>query len=181
MAEESPVRKLALRALKGLKTLSQGFASGCCEAASVCFEERGHTSGVRVTIKLLLGSESEDAVSVEWKPVPQPTRRTWNDLAEAAEYGACGVAFLLISEFTEFSVIERSPKGEGFDYWLGEEDDLFQKKARLEISGTRLGAKEADKRVEVKRRQTDASDASRLPAYIVVVDFGTPTSRVVKK
>jgi hypothetical protein len=49
---------------------------------------------------------------------------------------------MLIRQLTQFTVIERSRKGTGFDYWLGSEDEAgelpFQNKVRLEVSGIDL-------------------------------------------
>ena len=59
------------------------------------------------------------------------------------EQAAYGTAFLIIRELTDLTVIERSRKGTGFDYWLGtfdtDEGQLFQNKVRLEVSGIRKG------------------------------------------
>jgi hypothetical protein len=85
-------------------------------------------------------------------------------------------------EFTDYVVIEQAYQGGGFDYWLGRDDDaLFQGAARLEVSGTCSGRYEANSRKNKKLKQTDPSDASGLPAFVVVVDFKTPMAWVVRK
>lgn len=97
--------------------------------------------------------------------------------------GAYGIAFLLIRDLTGLGVIERSRKGTGFDYWLGHAgDDLpFQNKARLEVSGIRQGdAARQAARMSRKTKQTERSDGV-LPAYVIVVEFGTPTALVVRR
>jgi hypothetical protein len=48
-------------------------------------------------------------------------------------------AILLMRALTGYTVIERSRKGTGFDWWLGTEDNLFQGKVRLEVSGILRG------------------------------------------
>ncbi|MEG3845987.1 hypothetical protein QT971_01810 [Microcoleus sp. herbarium19] len=78
-----------------------------------------------------------------------------------------------------FTVIERSRKGTGFDYWLGIQDSTatlpFQRMARLEVSGIRQGNRsQINARVKQKIEQTRASDAQGLPAYIIVVEFARP-------
>lgn len=47
----------------------------------------------------------------------------------------------MAKELTSLVVVERSKKGPGFDYWLGQsdDDDLFANKARLEVSGILAG------------------------------------------
>jgi hypothetical protein len=59
-------------------------------------------------------------------------------MQEASEYGAYGVAITLALELTETAQVERSAKGTGIDYWLGDGRDergIFQRTARLEVSG----------------------------------------------
>lgn len=122
------------------------------------------------------------AYQVHWAAVHEQAKRCWNDLQEAVEHGAYGIAFLLIRELTDFTVIERARKGPGFDYWLGHDDGLFQRKARLEVSGIQNGSEsEVNYRAKEKMKQTKPSDGQGLPAYIVVVEFNQPVSRVVIK
>lgn len=55
----------------------------------------------------------------------------------------------------------------------------FENKARLEVSGIRNGnQKVVTARVRAKLAQTEVSDETRLPAYIVVVEFGQPVADV---
>jgi hypothetical protein len=87
---------------------------------------------------------------------------------------------------TKLTVIERSIKGRGFgfDFWLGSIDDpqtLFQRKARLEVSGIRQGSQSIlQSRVNMKLEQISPSDALS-PGYVCVVEFGTPRARIVQK
>ena len=110
-------------------------------------------------------------------------RRCWADLEFTTEQGAYGIAAVLMPTLTGLRFLERTRKGTGFDYWLGSEDDLlFQKKARLEVSGLRKGDEpEIRSRVKRKKEQTKRSDGVALPAYILIVEFGKPQSRVVKR
>jgi hypothetical protein len=70
----------------------------------------------------------------------------------------------------------------GFDYWMGDESAIpFQSKARLEISGIRRGDDSDIKaRVRQKLKQTNQSDGL-LPAYVIVVEFGSPLAEVRRK
>src|ERR1700730_18242184 len=56
---------------------------------------------------------------MEWPPVDDQARRSHNDIQEATERGAYGIAILIICDLTGMVVVERSAKGPGFDYWLG--------------------------------------------------------------
>ena len=89
----------------------------------------------------------------------------------------------MVQELTDYTVIERSVKSTGIDYWLGFEDDmLFQRKARLEISGILNGDERTiNARVKTRLSQTGQSDSTKLPAFVFIVEFGTPTAKTVKK
>jgi hypothetical protein len=110
-------------------------------------------------------------------------RRTFNDLQEATENGAYGIALLLVCSRLGFTVIERSRKGTGFDYWLGDEETLpFQNKARLEVPGILCGSQsQIAARIREKRQQLRRSDQGRLPGYIVVVEFSYPHAAVTQR
>lgn len=99
------------------------------ECASVCFEDRSHTAGVSIKVVGLANTE----FAVLWETVTDVQRRTYNDLVEATEHGAYGVAIILLREITGKKAIDRSKKGPGFDYWIGDTDDyelIFRNKAQ---------------------------------------------------
>jgi len=83
------------------------------------------------------------------------------------------IAILLALKLTDYTIVEKSARKNGFDYWLGKKDDiLFQKKARLEISGIFNGSeKDINKRYNVKVKQTEQSDALKIPAYIALLNL----------
>jgi len=144
------------------------------------WENREHKSGVTFH---LAGMKAAQFL-MEWSPVDNQARRSHNDLQEATERGAYGIAILIVCDLTGMVVVERSAKGPGFDYWLGNEDEddasdeLFAKKARLEVSGILSSSRsQAQARVRGKREQMKPSD--RLaPGYVAVVEFGTPIACV---
>ena len=121
--------------------------------------------------------------SLSWSEgVTEPKRRFWNDLEEATQQGAYAVAILLLHALTGYTVIERSRKGTGFDWWLGTADNLFQGKARLEVSGILRGTtRRINSRLKARVGQTRQSDRLALTAYVVVVEFGTPRAKVVQR
>jgi hypothetical protein len=127
----------------------------------------------------------EATFTARWPTVDEQVRRCWNDTQEATEQGASAVALLLIVQLTEYTVVERSKKGTGFDYWLGlqdEEDELpFQNQARLEVSGILSGTRSAImSRVRQKLNQVSVTDGT-WPAFVVVVEFSSPESQIEKK
>lgn len=167
----------------GLPGISPRFGAALAEAAVVCLESQSHASGVGMSVNGDFARE----LSLEWLPQSDPDqiRRSWADEQECTEYGACALAALLVVELTPWTVVERARKdGGGFDYWLGPQDKaspLFQGKGRLEVSGIAQGsASTIEGRVALKVRQTYKSVATRLPAIVVVIEFGTPFTRMVK-
>jgi hypothetical protein len=146
------------------------------QACAVCLEEMGHSRGVLLRVE----GTFQATFILDWNfPSTEAMRRYWNDLEEATEQGACGLAILLLRALCGYTVVERARKGTGFVWWLGTEDDLFQAKARLEVSGLLRGSsRRLNSRVADRRKQTKRSSASGLVAFIVVSEFGTPRSKV---
>lgn len=158
------------------------------QAAVICFEDSNHVSGVELEVE----GAFREKVAVQWQPLrhPQQARRSW-DPDEATEQGACGVAALLIDGLTEYTIVERAMRwigtpgrSTGFDYWLdrkgaSRDDSRLLGEARLEVSGIRIGSrKDVAERVRRKTRQTTQSDWLQIPAYVAVVEFGTPHATV---
>ncbi len=161
----------------GTPGITPAFGEGLAQAASVCLEDQGHSSPASMTVR----ETRERKASVHWEATDDQMRRCWNDDEEATEHGAYGIAALVVPQTKDLHVVERSKKGTGFDYWLGSPDApdlLFQNKARLEVSGIRTGSSSTiSRRVKRKLEQTDKS-AGKLPAVVVVVEFGTPETRI---
>jgi hypothetical protein len=168
-----------------LDSLIQGFphipsegGAMMAQTAVVCLDHQGHTSSVQ----LVVDGAFTTTFSLSWSEgITEAKRRFWNDLEEATQQGAYAVAILLIRALTGYTVIERSRKGTGFDWWLGKEDNLFQGKARLEVSGILHGTtRRINARIKARIGQTRQSDHLALTAYVVVVEFGTPRAKVVQ-
>src|SRR5690349_14581170 len=114
------IRKLHLLALaEGMPGLTVAWGTTLAEAASVCLEERGHQIGIALNLTGLKTGQ----YPMEWQAVDEQVRRCYNDLQVATELGAYGIAILIIKDITGKVVVERSKKGTGFDYWVGDEDD----------------------------------------------------------
>ena len=172
-------QELVLESLAtGFPALTSAFGNSLAEACAVCLDKHGHQNGVEMKVD----GDFDEFFKLQLPAVTSQMLRCWNDTEVTTEHGAYGIACLLIRRLTPFTVIERSRKGTGFDYWLGHENDLpFQNKARLEVSGIGKGSKrDISKRVRIKLKQTTPSDGA-LPAYVVVVEFSSPTSQMVKK
>lgn len=139
-----------------------------------------HPPGVRLEQAGL----ADNDIEVEWMPVNEQSRRCYADMQETTERGACGVAILVVREATGMVVIERSRKGTGFDYWLGEEDYdglPFAKTSRLEVSGILNGTtNQIDTRIKQKKAQLKPTD-NWATGYVAVVEFGRPIACVESK
>jgi hypothetical protein len=175
-------QKLVINDLaQGLPAITPSFGATLAEACAVCLEEQGHSQGVQITID----GDFNAKYKLYWQPVSEQMLRCWNDEEFTTEQAAYGIAFLIVRELTNLTVIERSRKGTGFDYWLGtsetDEELPFTNKVRLEVSGIRSGdASRVKARVKQKKEQTNPSDG-QFPAYIIVVEFSTPLSFVAIK
>lgn len=126
----------------------------------------------------------DEAFRVLWGRSSPQVRACWVDADFTTEQGAYGMAALLVPALTHMVIVSRSIRGTGFDFWIGPKDDdsaLFQNKSRLEVSGIRKGdGQSIQTRVRAKLKQTRRSDGL-LPAVVVVVEFGEPRSRVVRR
>ncbi len=173
--------ELDLNVLKeGLPGVSKARGTEHAEAGMVCFELHQHPIGIELEVK----GSFENRFRVVWSDtLTEQIQRAWNDVDDATESGACGIAFLLVLALTEYTIVRKSRKGTGVDYYLGYKDNLVvQDAARLEVSGIFEATSERDmmRRVEQKLKQTNPSDGL-IPAYIVVVEFSNPVAYMVKK
>ena len=158
--------------------LSEAFCRMIAEACVVCLEEQRHASGVVMEIRGLADAQSH----VLWKSFAPEILDTYADAEVATEHGAVAIALLTVKAVTDYSVVRRSMKGTGFDYWLSRAGaPPYRHDARLEISGLRAAdARRLQARIRQKARQTDRSDGA-LPALIAVVEFSRPVSFLQRK
>jgi hypothetical protein len=173
---------LSFDALKaGRLGISAVYGSFLAEAASHCLQSHNHLDPVGIEISgdiCVLGT-------LKWCYAIEQDRDTWADLEEATEYGAYGVAIIVALPLTDAHRVERSAKGTGIDYWLGENKDakgIFQRAARLEVSGILKGDKDGiAARLRKKLIQSGRSDETGLPAFVMIVEFGSPEVRIAKR
>ena len=163
----------------GYPALTVARGGALAEAAAVCLENQRHKSGKTLQVFGL----KEAVYRLNWPHVTRQMRSTHNDLQDATSEGTCAVAIGLARKQTGLLVVERSRKGTGFDYWLGKDaDTLFQDKSRLEVSGILNGDKsQIASRLEQNKKQNEQSDSLGLPAFVCVVEFGTPQAHFVKR
>ena len=176
MVEGDTIKSIHLGdVIERLPALEPHWLASIAHATAVCLDDQDHQSGVQIAIV----SDFKGTFEFHWDAITEQMRRTWEDEQYATEHGAYCLAFLLIMELTGLSVIERSRKGPGFDYWLGEPSELpFQNKARMEVSGIRNGTRgQINQRVREKMEQVSPSDGT-YPAIIVVIEFSRPEAQV---
>lgn len=166
-----------------LKLLSTGklgvstqFGRMLIEVGSICLESQGHGSGTKLSVQ---GAYRGQFV-LTWPSPDERANYTYQD-NEATEYGAVGVALVLIWQVKGYTVIEPARTGSGFDYWIGNESlrDPIQRKACLEISGIRCGdTRTIRARIRQKQQQTAQSKDLIYPIYVIVVEFGEPVVEI---
>ena len=137
-----------------------------------------HNSSHPVPVTLQVSGINTCNYSLLWEDTfSDQLRRTYADEQSVTERAAVAVSVVLALRQTDYTVIERSRKGTGFDYMLGDgQDPLFTPKARLEVSGImhETDGNTAEQRFRQKTVQTSQSDDTRLPAYVSIVEFSTP-------
>lgn len=179
MDQQLTLELILQKLCEGLPGITPEVGAALVQACTVCLHHRGHDDRVMLTVKGI----HPKVFCLRWRPqdVTPQVLRTWNDLQEATEDGAACLACLLVLELTEYTVIERSRKKTGFDYWLGRDEDsaLFSRDGRLEVSGILKGSDgQIKKRVSIKVKQTSPTAHLGLPALAVVVEFSNPVAHV---
>lgn len=165
---------------RGLPGITPSWGGLLSEASATCLVSQNHQLGVEMSV---LGTQKAQFKILWNNKIKSQEFAAWNDEQELTEYGACGIAIMLVLELTGYTVIQRAKKGTGVDYWLGFKESAlpFENSARLEVSGIMKGNdKEVTGRVKKKIKQTKPSDGL-LPAYVVVVEFSKPLSHLVQK
>ena len=152
-----------------------------CDCLVVCLAEENHHSG------LILKVETEDKkynFRLEWttKITPHLIGAT-RDEERTTEWAAMGLALLLVRELTEYPYIFTSRKGLGTDFALSKDAIEMTEDAYIEISGIRKESptNTLKRRLVIKKRQTEPSDASNKPIFISITEFSEPKSLFVKK
>lgn len=166
----------------GLSGLTQSVGNYLLEAAKVCLVLQKHSSGVHLKVS---GTKKQDFRLVWDETLDKNVYSSWHDEQELVEFGATGIALLVILELTEFTEIKRSKKGSGGDFWLGtkDENDIPILEALLEISGVmkETNGNRVQSRVNAKIKQLEKSSYKNIPAYVLVIEFSHPKAKFVQK
>jgi hypothetical protein len=160
---------------EGAPGLTSASGAAMAEAAAVCLADQGH--GLSAPFRVA-GDRSATFMLCR-TAVDEQMKRSHNDEERATEDGAYGISILAVRSLTNLTVLQKSRKGTGFDYWMGPKDSfLFQGAARLEVSGIRIGDEQKIRsRVQRKLDQTRRSEGL-APALVAVVEFSRPQMRL---
>lgn len=141
------------------------------EALLVCLHDQRHEP----LTKLILNGDDKQQIMITWSNVvDDQVLRAWDSKEVATEWGAVGLALIMIEKLTQYTVVRRARTGTGFDYWLGQKDDpLFQKTAKLEVSGIRHALYESTVNARVRQKWKQVGD-SKLISFVIVVEFSRP-------
>lgn len=176
MPEELDIREIK----EGLPGITKIAAGQLYEACMVCLHRSGHPQRVIMPLK----GDNEKEYEILWEDYfDDQIDRTYKDQEYTTEHGAVCISVMLAIHETDYTIIERSRKGTGVDYWLGYNDDIpFKKSARLEVSGVFTGGENPlETRFKKKIKQTNQSDSTQLPAYVSIVEFSSPIAKFAKK
>lgn len=171
------------RSHPGLEAFSKYKKGILYEGCIWCMTECEHLSGVHVKVSI---DTQTKILTINWKCTDDELEkiRVSHHHDAAVEYGAEAVSMVAIYEFTPYRAIGRSVKTTGIDYRLSTNKNpaiLFTNEdARLEISGIlrETSNNGIQKRLRQKARQSMQSDDTKLPVYVVVVEFSVPMARM---
>jgi len=153
------------------------------EQCMVCFHKNGHRSGVALKV-IHQGTCSTFQVYWTGDVTERMLLSAYVDHNKLVDFGACAIALLLIPKLTGYKVIQQSAIGTTIDYYLAPQDQnddlIFNHAARLEVSGILKESETNTVEARVKRKLGRLKE-SRLPAYIIVVEFSQPWSEMVEK
>lgn len=148
-------------------------------SASRCLRESRRRGAINLRLK---HAGATSSLSVRTHNITAALLATYNDLQDATEHGAYGIALLSAARALGATVAERSFKGTGFDFHLNppgagttaDPDDIFADKWALEVSGILKGdAGKVESRLAEKRAQVAAA-AQLTPTLVAIVEFSEP-------
>lgn len=174
--------ELVLESLENVPVVTNAFEF-YKRTCMVCMNSQGHYSGVQMRV---FNKCSNNIYKICWSDeVTEQLRKSHADLVEATQFAACAIAFLLVQELTELTVIEQAARGTTVDYYLapkGQRDEvlIFNHTARLEISGI-LEEKEGNTiELRVQKKIDRLKPEKDLPTLVSVTEFSQPRSKLVE-
>ncbi|OZI05092.1 hypothetical protein BWI93_27280 [Siphonobacter sp. BAB-5385] len=164
-----------------VSSLTPGYCSHMAESAAHCLYSQGHASGISLAVS---NQDGDTSLELKWNiPNDERLNKTYRDRKKTTDFGAMAITVHMVCEYTPFDEILLSETGDGVDMWLSNTNESFGLGARLEISGI-LKETQTNKpqyRLSVKKKQTEASDSTNIPAYVSIVEFSKPAAIFIKK
>lgn len=129
-------------------------------------------------------SASEKRLRVAVHTITSAVRATFNDLQDATEHGAYGIALLTAAREMGAILAERTWKGPGFDFHLlppgrkpnQDPDDIFGDNWALEVSGILEGT-DADVAARLRQKRKQVAKAAKVrPTLVAVIEFSEPST-----
>lgn len=164
--------------------LTRSFAGLMEEAIVMCMREHHHLSGIPCDIKDF--TEVLARAEIVWvKEFTDRIARAFGSTSRAAELAGEGIAILTILAMTDYTIIERSIKGTGVDFWLGNigssTEEIVQRAARMEVKGRTQIESDGKIRSAVRKgmKQTVRSAATKLPVCVILTEFSRPVVYMV--
>ena len=158
--------------------LTKAQGNNMAEAAAFLLDLSGHDQRVQLDVT----GVKEGSYRVTWPPLPDNVADARNDLQDETEDGASGLAILLALRHMGYEVTLRSRKGAGFDYRMRKEGPQGEEsEARFEVSGIlNPPAGEVSRRSNRKIKQIKDSEepGDESPAFVMVIEFKTPSARI---
>lgn len=183
---KAKLNQINLDKLGKLIRLPDGKAAYYMEACVWCMDQNKHKNGVKLELQF---DSKTFTYPVFWpdETIDIEKIRNYYNIDDALPYGAEIIAIFVTLNHSEFSSLKRSVRKTGIDYWLSDDKSdqnlPFQNAGRLEISGILKQNEEntISKRIRVKLKQTNQSDGTSFPVYVVVVAFDQPCAKMVVK
>ena len=164
-----------------IEGISQTFGAYMAECAAVCFESQGHKSGVQLPYS---NGEVTKYGVVEWtNEVNDALLNSHFDEKRTTDFGAMGVAVLLASHLTDYTIFKSSETGNGCDFLLRKKgDDENFLSTRLEISGIRKETLQntVKSRLSVKEKQILKRADKDVICYVSIIEFSKPEAKFIK-
>ncbi len=176
------VQRITLESLsEGIPAILAPDAFFYIHKCMVCFHKVGHRSGVVMTV-VHEGKNSD--FEIAWTgDITEQLIKAHQDEKQATEFGALAIAVILVRELTEYTAVEQSIIGTTTDYYLGrqgvDEDLIFNRVARLEVSGILRETDQNTVQDRIKQKTRRLKHERDLPDFIVVVEFSRPWTKMV--
>jgi len=176
-------RKLTIESLSnGIPAIPKDAVAFYKHNCMVCFHHNGHKRGVR----LIVNYDGKDHIyEVNWKGyITKRLLNAYKEKKRATDFAACTLSLILVRELTEYTAIEQSCIGTTIDYYLKlkkqDGDMIFNYSARLEVSEILTETEDNTIEGRINQKIKRLKPEGELPDLISVVEFGKPSSKMVK-